>query len=177
MTKGITRPFEIPKGMRAVAEQSVEQAKLAFNSYLQAAQEAVSSFDQWVKTSQVGTQSLWNKAMKLAQRNVLSAFEFAEKIVQAKDIEELIRTQNEFVQSQMQVLSEQVKDLGEAASKATMDSLKDLSETTSKTVMSVKDLGEAATKTAVKNVKDLGEAATKAAQEGVKDLGETTEAA
>jgi hypothetical protein len=43
MTKGITRPFEIPKETRAVAEQSVEQAKLAFNSYLQAAQEAVSS--------------------------------------------------------------------------------------------------------------------------------------
>ena len=100
MTKGITRPFEIPKEMRAVAEQSVEQAKLAFNNYLQAAQEAVSSFDQWVKTSQVGAQSLWNKAMKFAQRNVLSAFEFAEKIVQAKDIKELIQTQTEFVQSQ-----------------------------------------------------------------------------
>ena len=49
MTKGITRPFEIPKEMRAVAEQSVEQAKLAFNNYLQAAQEAVSAFDQWVR--------------------------------------------------------------------------------------------------------------------------------
>ena len=35
MIKGITRSFEIPKEMRAVAEQSVEQAKLAFNNYLQ----------------------------------------------------------------------------------------------------------------------------------------------
>ena len=152
MTKGITRPLEIPKEMRAVAEQSVEQAKLAFNSYLQAAQEAVSTFDQWVKASQLGAQGLCNKAMNFAQRNVLSAFEFAQKIVQAKDIEELIQTQTEFVQSQMQVLSEQVKDLGEAATKAAMDSLKDLGETASKTAMSVKDLGEAATKTAVKNV-------------------------
>ena len=54
MTKGITRPFEIPKEIRAVAEQSVEQAKLAFNNYLQAAQEAVSAFDQWVKASSGG---------------------------------------------------------------------------------------------------------------------------
>jgi hypothetical protein len=33
---GITRPFEIPKEMRAVAEQSVEQTKLAFNNCLAA---------------------------------------------------------------------------------------------------------------------------------------------
>jgi phasin len=177
MTKGITRPIEIPKEMRAVAEQSVEQAKLAFSSYLQAAQEAVSSFDQWVRANQVGAQGLCNKAMNFAQRNVLSAFEFAEKIVQAKDIKELIQTQTEFVQSQMQVLSEQVKDLGEAATQAAMDSLKDLGETASKTAMSVKDLGETATKTAMKNAKDLSETATKTANEAMKDLGETAEAA
>ena len=177
MTKGITRPFEIPKEIRAVAEQSVEQAKLAFNNYLQAAQEAVSAFDQWVKASSVGAQDVYNKAMKFAQRNVLSAFEFAEKIVQAKDIKELIETQTEFVQSQMQVLSEQVKDLGEATTKTAMDSLKDLGETASKTVKSVQDMGETATKTAIKNVKGLSETATKIAEEGVKNLGETGEAA
>ena len=99
MTKGITRPFEIPKEMRAVAEQSVEQAKLAFNNYLQAAQEAVCTFDEWVKASQVGAQAIAKKTMSFAERNVLSAFEFAQKIVQAKDIEELIQTQSEFVQS------------------------------------------------------------------------------
>ena len=58
MTKGTTRPLEIPKEMRAVTEQSVEQAKLAFNSYLQAAQEAVSTFDQWIEASQVGAQGI-----------------------------------------------------------------------------------------------------------------------
>ena len=128
MTKGITRPLEIPKEMRAVAEQSVEQGKLAFNNYLQAAQEAVSAFDQWVKTSQVGAQSLYNKAINFAQRNVLSAFEFAQQIVQAKDIKELTQTQTEFVQSQMQVLSEQVKDLGETATKTAKEGMKNLGE-------------------------------------------------
>ena len=177
MIKGITGPFEIPKEMRAVAEQKVEQAKLGFNNYLQAAQEAVSTFDQWVKASQLGAQGLCNKAMNFAQRNVLSAFEFAEKIVQAKDIQELIQTQTEFVRSQMQVLSEQVKELGEATTKTAMDSLKDLGETASKTAMSVRDLSDTATKTAMKSVKDLNETATKIAEEGVKNLGEAGEAA
>ena len=66
----------------------------------------------------------------------------------------------------------QVKDLGEATTKAAMDSLNDLGETASKTAMSVKDLGETATKTALKNVKDLSEAATKTALKNVKDLSE-----
>ena len=144
-----------------MTEQSVEQAKLAFNSYFQAAQEAVSTFEHWVKASQVGAQDITKKAMSFAERNMLSAFEFAQKIAQAKDIQELIRMQIEFVQSQIQVLSDQVKDLGETATKTATDSLK--------------DLGESATKTA-KSVKDLGETATKAAMESVKDSGETAEA-
>ncbi|CAL8978737.1 phasin [Rhodoplanes serenus] len=124
MIKGTTPPFEIPADMRAVAERSVEQAKLAFNNYMQAAQEAVSAFEERVKASQVGAQGISKKAMNFAERNVVSAFEFAQKVVQAKDIQELIRMQTEFVQTQMQVLSEQIKDLGETATRTAMDSVK-----------------------------------------------------
>ena len=52
---------------------------------------------------------------------MLSAFDFAQKIVQAKDIDELIRMQTEFVQWQIQVLGEQVKDLGETAVERSRD--------------------------------------------------------
>ena len=127
MSASPTPQFEIPDEMRTVAERNVEQAKLAFNNCMQAAQEAVSAFDQWIKASPVGALGISKKAMSFAQRNVLSAFEFAQKIVQAKDIHEFIRMQTEFVQSQVQVLSEQVKDLGETATKTAMD-VKDLGE-------------------------------------------------
>ena len=68
MIKGTTPPFEIPNEMRAVAERSVEQAKLAFNNYMQAAQEAVSTFEERVKASQVGAQGISKKAMSFAER-------------------------------------------------------------------------------------------------------------
>ena len=141
-------PLGVVASMRAMAERSVEQAKLAFNNYIQAAQEAVSTFEQWGKASHVGAQGISKKAISFAERNVVSAFEFAQKIVQAKDIDEFIRMQAEFVQSQIQVLSEQVKCLRETATKAAKES-----------------------------IKDLGETATKAATESVKELGETAEAA
>ncbi|MBK5958989.1 hypothetical protein CCR97_12330 [Rhodoplanes elegans] len=124
MMKGTTPSFEIPSEMRAVAERSVEQAKLAFNNYMQAAQEAVSAFEDRVKASQVGAQGISKKAMNFAERNVISAFDFAQRVVQAKDIQEVVKMQAEFVQTQMQVLSEQLKDLGETATRTAMDSVK-----------------------------------------------------
>ena len=124
MTTSPTPRFEIPKEMRAVAERNVEQAKLAINNFMRAAQEAVSELEKRVQASQGRALDISKKAMSFAERNVLSAFEFAQKIVQAKDIQELVRMQTEFVQSQMQVLSEQVKDLGETATKTAMESVK-----------------------------------------------------
>ena len=71
----------------------------------------------------------------------------------------------------------QVKDLGEATTKAAMDSLNDLGETASKTAMSVKDLGERV-RHQDRSEKREGpsEAATKTAKEGIKELGEFAEA-
>ena len=63
---------------------------------------------------------------------------------------------------QIQVLSEQVKDLGETATKTAKESMKEL---------------ESATKIAMESVKELGETATRTAKESVKELGETANAA
>ena len=123
MTTSPTPQFEIPNEMRAVAERNVGQAKLAFNNFMQAAQEAVSDLEKRVEASQGGSLDISKKAMSFAERNILSTFEFAEKVVQAKDIQEMVRMQSLFVQSQMQALTEQAKDLGETVSKSAMDSM------------------------------------------------------
>ena len=76
-----------------------------------------------VEASQGGALDISKKAMSFAERNILSAFEFAQKIVQATDIQEMVRLQSLFVQSQIQALTEQAKDLGETVSKSAMDSM------------------------------------------------------
>ena len=96
MINETTQPFEIPNEMRTLAERNVEQAKLAFTDYLRAAREAASNFDQWIEASQVGAQGFSKKAMKFAQSNGLSALDFAQKMIQAKDISELIQIQRMF---------------------------------------------------------------------------------
>jgi phasin len=123
MTKP-TPPFEIPGEMRSMAERSLEQARTAFNNYINAAQQAVSTFEGRVKASQEGAMDVSKKAMSYAERNMSSAFDFAQKLVHAKDIQDLVKLQTEFVQGQVQALSEQAKDLGELATKSAMESVK-----------------------------------------------------
>ena len=65
-----------------------------------------------------------NKILGYAERNVASAFEFAQRLVQVRDVQGLVSLQMEFVQAQMQAMTEQAKDLSETATKALMDSAK-----------------------------------------------------
>lgn len=62
--------------------------------------------------------------IRYAERNVESAFEFTQRLVQVRDIQDLTRLQMEFIQAQMQAMTEQAKDLSETATKAMTDSAK-----------------------------------------------------
>ena len=124
MNISTTEQFEIPGEMRAVAERSIERAKHAFDGYIRAAQNAGDAIEQRFEAGQVGAQEVGRKTLHCALRSAITAFEFAQKIVQAKSIGEFIRLLNDYLQSQMQILSEQVKDLGEVMSNAASDGVK-----------------------------------------------------
>jgi phasin len=121
MVASATPQFEIADEMRVMTERSLEQAKQAFDNYMRATEEAVSAFEAQVEASQRGGLDISRKAMGFAESNVRTAFEFANKIVQANDIQEVLRMQSQFVEAQMQVLREQVVGLGETITKAAME--------------------------------------------------------
>ena len=72
----------------------------------------------------MGKSELSNKIFGCAERNVGSAFDFTQRLAQVRDIQDLTRLQMEFIQAQMQAMTEQTKDLSESAAKAVMDSAK-----------------------------------------------------
>jgi hypothetical protein len=123
ITNTTASQFEIPIEMRVAAQQSVQQAKLAFENYVRVIEEATSAFEDRFEASQTGAQNA-KKAMNFALQSVTLTFEFAQKIVQSKNVMEFIRLLNDFLESQMHVLSEQVKEFGETLSKAATDSMK-----------------------------------------------------
>ena len=75
-----TPQFEIPTDMRKMTEQSLEQVRAAINGYLQFFQRAVPG-------NVMGGSELSNKMLGYAERNVASAFEFAQKLVQVRDFQ------------------------------------------------------------------------------------------
>src|SRR4051794_20065991 len=112
--------FEIPREMRSFAEQSVEQARKAFDGFMTAAHKAASGIEQQANVAQSGAKDMREKALSFAEQNVANSFEFAQKLVAAKDAEEVTRLQTEFVQRQMQALNEQAQEIGQTVSRAAM---------------------------------------------------------
>ena len=117
-------PFEIPPEMLAFAQRSFEQAKFAFDKFMDAAQSTMSTFESQTNVAHVDAKEVTQKIREFAEQNVAAVFDHAQKLTQAKDAQALLTLHGEFIQSQMQVLSEQARALGEVSNKAAMDTAK-----------------------------------------------------
>jgi phasin len=110
--------FQIPPEMRAMAERGVEEAKKAFGGFIDATRQAVSTLEGHAAIAQAGAKDVTQKAVAFAERNVDASFDFAQKLVQAKDAEEVVRLHADYVKAQMEAFAEQARELGQATSKA-----------------------------------------------------------
>jgi phasin len=108
----------IPAEMRAFAEQSVQQARKAFDELMSATQRAVSTFEGHATTAQTSAREIQRKVVTFSERNVAASLEFAQKLLQAKDPEEVLKLHADYVKKQVQALTEQAQEIAQQASKA-----------------------------------------------------------
>jgi len=108
-------PFEVPNEMRDFAERSVEQARKAFEGFLSVAQRATGVAGE--ETSESGAKSVGAHVLSYTERNVNAAFDLAQKLVKAKDPQEALALQSEYLRTQLGVLQEQAKELGSVLQK------------------------------------------------------------
>ena len=116
--------FPIPPEMRAIAEKSVEQAKQAIESFISATHHTVSVLEGQAETARKGAKDVSVKVMDFAERNITSSFDFAQKLVRAKDVKEMLELQASFIKTQSQALTDQAKELGQSAGNMAKDPLK-----------------------------------------------------
>lgn len=121
MIKNPMGNFEIPPEMRNVAEHSVVQARQAFDHFMSAAQKAATQLESQTAAARAGAKDAGEKMMEFAERNVTSSFDFAQRLVRAKDLDEMVKLQTEFVRAQMEALAEQAQAIGQGVSQATKD--------------------------------------------------------
>jgi hypothetical protein len=105
--------FEIPAEIRAFAEKSMEQAWQAFDSFCSAMQKAVSTADRQAADAK----DMAELAMRFAERNIASSFELAQRLVRAKDSQEIMALHTDYANAQLAALGDQVRELTKQASK------------------------------------------------------------
>jgi len=120
-------PFEqlaIPPEMRAFAEQSVAQARKAFDGFIEAANKAMGQMKGHAEAAHSSATEIAHKSIAYAEQNVAVTFDFAQKLLQAKDAAEVMALQSQYLSRQMQALSTQVQDLSQSAAKIVVEAAK-----------------------------------------------------
>ncbi len=104
-------PFEVPNELRDFAERSVEQARKAFEGFLAVAQRTAGVAGD-TAASQGGAKALSAHVLAYTERNVNAAFDLAQKLVKAKDPQEALALQSEYLKAQLEALQTQARELG-----------------------------------------------------------------
>jgi phasin len=102
----------------------VAQAKKAFDGFIQAANQAMGQLEGQAEAARSNAHEIAQKSMTYAEQNVAATFDFAQKLMHAKDATELMGLQSAYLGRQMQTLSAQVQDLGQSAAKMVMEAAK-----------------------------------------------------
>jgi len=124
MSEQMRERFEIPKDMRSMAEASFDQARQAFEKFVATAQQTAGSIEERGETVRAGAKDISTKAIAFAEKNVQASLDYAQGLVQAKDLAEVLRVHGDYVQSQMRTLAEQAAEMGQVVSRAAMDAAK-----------------------------------------------------
>jgi phasin len=116
--------FEIPKDLRSMAETGFQQAREAFEKFVAGANAAAGNIEEHGASVRANAKDISAKAISFAEKNVHASLDYAQSLVHAKDLSEVMRLHGEYVQAQMRALAEQASEIGHAVSKAAIEATK-----------------------------------------------------
>ncbi len=116
MAKG-TNPLEQWNvNAQRTLELTMEHTRGVLNQYFKFLEQTLPSYPS-------GGTEFGAKLKSYAEKNIATAHEYVNKLSQAKDLQEVVRIQTEFMQTQLNAFAEQTKSLGEAFAKAATDAV------------------------------------------------------
>ena len=124
MAKTASEHFDMPPEMRTFTEKSVEQARQAVDGYITAAQRALGAWDDQAQTARKGAKDIGQKMFAFAERNIASSFDLAQRLVRARDVDEMLKLHGDYVATQMKTFADQAQELGAAVGKAADETAK-----------------------------------------------------
>jgi hypothetical protein len=127
-----SKPLEV---LNAQTKQAFEETKQATERLKETVEEtkapALSAVDTYFDFLNRAISSLpsagtvfGDKLKSFTEKNIVTTHQFVRQLSQAKDFQEVFRVQAEFMQAQMQTLTEQAKTLAEAFTNTAMSEVK-----------------------------------------------------
>lgn len=110
-------PTEMPAEIRDLTAKSVEEAKKAFENFIVAAHKATAQAEGTATALQSSAKEVSAKALNFTEANVKAAFDHAQKLIQAKNPQEILAHQTEYVKKQLAAMEEHAKEIGVAVLK------------------------------------------------------------
>ena len=110
--------YEIPAEIRDLTAKSVEEARKAFGSFIEAAHKATAQAEGTANALQSSAKDVSAKALSFTEANLKAAFDHAQKLIQAKDPQEILAHQSEYVKKQLAAMEEHARELGTVVLKA-----------------------------------------------------------
>ncbi len=110
--------------MREMAQTTLDKAKDAVSKYMAESQKLREKADTNVRATYSTAKEMNEKAVAFAEANVRAGFDLAERLLQAKDPQEMGTVYQNHLKEQMEKMSEQFRELGSLMSKPTSVDLK-----------------------------------------------------
>lgn len=115
---------DMPESMRSMMKASIDQARKAFESFISASQQAMASFDTPSTPAMDGLKQLNEKIAEYTRANADANFRYAMKLADAKQVNEVMEMQNNYVRELMDSYAKQLEEVRSLTSKIVQDSAK-----------------------------------------------------
>jgi len=103
--------------MREMAQATLDKAKDAVSKYMAESQKMREKADSGVRASYSSAKEMNEKAVAFAEANVVAGFELAQRLLQAKDPQEIGSVYQNHLKEQMEKMNAQFRELGSLMSK------------------------------------------------------------
>jgi hypothetical protein len=103
--------------MREMAQTTLDKAKDAVSKYMVESQKLREKADTSVRATYSTAKEMNEKAVAFAEANVRAGFELAERLLQAKDPQEMGTVYQSHLKEQMEKMNSQFRELGSLVSK------------------------------------------------------------
>ena len=106
--------MDVPPQVREFAKKSVDQAEKAVSTFLDSASKSVAMAPGPMTDAA-------KQALAITEANLKSSFQYARRLMQAKDIGEVMQLQSDFLRNQFGVATEQFKKMNGGVAAAAKD--------------------------------------------------------